>query len=196
MAGFEQLERDRFLSEHLDRRLRGTANPRLRQWIRDAAVLDLPDAPTEAQVEAWLELAEMVSDPTFLERHRQRSALAPSSDRSQERWPTRVMPLFEPAARAARAGIDPVSRKAQPIVERWVRAFARENGRRDLQAFADEMLRPIDAHHDDREQRFWQLVGVLKPEVACSPVSVGLPWLISALRAWMRCRSEGRFENR
>jgi len=185
LAGFEQLEREQFLTEHLDKRLRGTGNPRLRQWIRDAAVLDLPDSPTEAQVEAWLELAEMVSDPAFLERHRQRSANGPRSGAQQSRSSPQTMSLYKPGAEAARKGLDPNSAKALPIVERWVRGFARNHGRSDVHAFAAEMLQSVDAHHDDRELRFWQLVGVLKPEVARSPISTGWPWLITALRAWV-----------
>jgi DNA-binding transcriptional MerR regulator len=71
LAGYEHMERERFLGEQLGARLRGTANAALQRWIRTAAVVDLPESATEAQVEAWLELAEMVSDPAFLERHRQ-----------------------------------------------------------------------------------------------------------------------------
>jgi DNA-binding transcriptional MerR regulator len=186
LAGFEQLEREQFLAEQLDRRLRGTANTRLAGWIRDATVLDLPASPTEAQVEAWLELAEMVSDPAFLERHRRRSP-APGAvgGGNPKQWPADTIELFRPGADAARAGLDPSSAKARPIVLRWVRRFARRNGRRDSRAFAVQMLEAIERQHDDREQRFWELLGVLKPEVARSPMSVGWPWLIAGLRAWV-----------
>src|SRR5690349_1937969 len=47
LAGFERMEREQFLGEQLDRRLRGTGNPNLRRWIQRAAVLDLPESPTE-----------------------------------------------------------------------------------------------------------------------------------------------------
>ena len=183
LAGFEQMEREQFLADQLDRRLSGAGSPRLQGWIRAAAVVDLPTSPTEAQVEAWLELAEMVSDPSFLEQHRQRSA----GDRADggARWPSDMALLYRPAAAAARAGVDPRSAKGEAIVRRWTRAFAARSGRRDWRAFAGDMLHAIDAQHDTREQRFWQLVAVLKPEVGQSAISVAWPWLMVGLRAWV-----------
>jgi DNA-binding transcriptional MerR regulator len=186
LAGLEQLERERFLTDQLDRRLSGAGSPRLREWIRNAAVLDLPESPTEPQVEAWLELAEMVSDPAFLERHRARPSAAGPSGAGEDESPVGMMSLFEPGAAAARAGLDAESAKARPIVERWIRGFATRHKRRDVREFAEELLQSIDARHEAREQRFWQLVGVLKPEVARSPMSIGWPWLIAGLRAWLR----------
>ena len=182
LAGFEQMDRERFLADQLDRRLRGAGSARLQRWIRTVAVVDLPASPSEAQVEAWLELAEMVSDPTFLERHRQRTASVGSSTRD---WPPDVAALYGPGAAAARAGIDPASEKGLAIVRRWARAFAERGGRPGDKAFAVDMLRAIDAQADVREQRFWELVGVLKPEVRESAISIAWPWLIAGLRAWV-----------
>lgn len=188
LAGFEQMERAQFLTEQLDKRLRGTSNTSMRRWLQSAAVLDLPDSPTEAQVEAWLELAEMVSDPAFLERHRgneSRVGVGAQSAGDAERWLKETLALYEPAAAAARKGVDPRSAKARPIARRWAKAFARRSGHEDVRAFVQQMLRAIDTQHDAREERFWQLVGVLKPGVARSPISLGWPWLIAALRAWI-----------
>jgi DNA-binding transcriptional MerR regulator len=183
LAGFEQMERERFLADHLDRRLRGAGSARLQGWIRAAAVVDLPSSPTEAQVEAWLELAEMVSDPTFLERHRRRSVGRNGQD--DERWPPDVAALYRPAAAAARANVDPRSRNGQAIVRRWTRAFADRSGRRDWRAFAADLLRAIESEDDTREQRFWQLVAVLKPDVGRSAIATAWPWLVEGLRAWV-----------
>lgn len=188
LAGFEQMERAQFLSEQLDKRLHGTTNANMRRWVQNAAVLDLPESPSEAQVEAWLELAEMVSDPGFLERHRGNAARVGAGAQSAgdaERWPNETLALYEPAAAAARKGIDPRSAKARPIARRWIQAFARRSGHKDARAFAQQMLRAIDAQHDAREERFWELVAVLKPAVARSPISAGWPWLIAALRVWV-----------
>jgi hypothetical protein len=63
--------------------------------------------------------------------------------------------------------------------------MAERAGRRDVRAFAEELSRAIEAHRDTREERFWQLLAVLKPEIARSPMSVGWPWLMAALRAWV-----------
>ena len=181
LAGFEQMERERFLASELDQRLRGAGNERLQQWIRSVAIIDLPASPTGAQVEAWLELAEMVSDPTFLERHRQRgaNASAPHGDRS----PADIVALYRPAANAAGKRIIPQSSTGQAIVRKWASSFVVRGARRDWRELARELLRTIDAQENHREQRFWQLVAVLKPEVARSAISVAWPWLIEGLRA-------------
>jgi DNA-binding transcriptional MerR regulator len=189
LAGFEQMERERFLQEQLGARLRGTSNAALARWIQTAAIVDLPEHATEAQVEAWLELADMVSDPAFLERHRRavRSPAvhgAPSSG-DPAQWLAAMNALYGPAAKAAAARVDPRSEKARRLVRRWVRSLADESGRRDVRPFAERLLRAIDQGRDAREERFWHLVGVLKPQVARSPVSVAWPWLMSALRAWI-----------
>lgn len=186
LASLERAERARFLATHLDERLRGAGSPVMQRVVRDVAMVDLPDAPTDAQVEAWLELAEMISDPTFLERHRSRPAADgwPSNDGRDARKMWREMvALYTPAAAAARAGVDPHGAKGQAIARRWVRSFARQRGRTASRAFAAEMLRAIDDEHGAREARFWALVGVLKPDVASSPISVAWPWLVEGLRA-------------
>ena len=186
LSGFERLDREQFLSEQIDDRFRGTRETRWRDWIQQAAVIDLPDSPTEAQVEAWLELAEMVSDPGFLAEHRARASTGTDdSKRLEAGSPDNLIERVRPAAAAARAGIDPSSAAARPIVVRWVRAFARRQGRRDIRAFAEEVLGSINTEQARREQRFWELLGVLKPDVAQSPMSVAWPWLVAALTAWV-----------
>ena len=44
-------------------------DPSLRDRIRDLRI-DLPDDPTVEQVDAWIELAELVQDPGFRTRIR------------------------------------------------------------------------------------------------------------------------------
>jgi len=188
LAGFERMEREQFLGEQLGERMRGTSNGTLQRWIQTAAVVDLPESPTEAQVEAWLELAEMVSDPAFLARHRA-GGPSPAVHRSASgvepaAWPRLMNAIYGPAAKAAAAGVDPRSARAQRILRRWLGAIAGADIR-DLRSFAEQMLRAIDGNRDMREERFWQLVGILKPHLARSPISVAWPWLMTALRAWL-----------
>jgi hypothetical protein len=46
------------------------ADPDIRERMRSTA-LDLPEDPTPEQVDAWVELAEMVKDPDFRAQMRQ-----------------------------------------------------------------------------------------------------------------------------
>jgi hypothetical protein len=188
LAGFEQMEREQFLSEQLANRLRGARRSPLGDWLQRTAVADLPASPTEAQVEAWLELAEIVSDPAFLARHRDAKPMTfpgGGNRRGRKQWVKEMSSLYAPAARAAIAGVDPTSAKARPIVRRWVSAFARRSRRRNVRGFAERLLQAIEVDSDPREQRFWQLISVLKPDLARSPVSVAWPWLLAGLRAWL-----------
>jgi DNA-binding transcriptional MerR regulator len=187
LSGLEAAARAQFLSQQLTRRLSDTAPPSLRQWIHDAAVVDLPDDPTPAQVEAWLELAEMVSDPTFLARHRK--ATPPSwanKDASLDRWRREQMAIARQATAAVRRGIQPDAKAARPIIERWLRFHGRRAGRRSLrgtalQAFARETLAAFERGRDPREERFWVLLGTLNSRIAQSPMSIGWPWLMEGL---------------
>jgi hypothetical protein len=70
LASIEDRDRAQFVGNALAVRLKGTSNKALGAAITRMAMVDLPDSPTDAQVEAWLELAELVSDETFMERHR------------------------------------------------------------------------------------------------------------------------------
>jgi hypothetical protein len=86
---------------------------------------------------------------------------------------------------AKHAGVDPASRSARAIAERWVRAIAAQGGRRDHRKFAREMIASVDTGRHAPEQRFWVLMAVLRPEVARSPQLVAGEWLVSATRCWL-----------
>lgn len=185
LADFERRERESFLAAQLARRMRGTGTGALRQAVEMAATVDLPETPSEAQVEAFLELAELVSDESFLSRHRGRASDS-SSDEDAAIWMRDMQALYGPAASAARGGLDPASRESRAIVLRWVRAMTRRRGvspQRNTRAAARELLHAIETWRDPREERFWELVGTLKPEVAASPIAVAWPWLMHGLRA-------------
>lgn len=185
LATFESREREQFLSAELDARLKGSTPSALHRWIRNASQFELPDNPSEAQVEAWLELAEMVSDPTFLVRYKRAPTASPSEARLFPSEPAKMLALFQPAAAAATNGTAPDSAAGQQVVRAWVRALARARGRRDVRAFASVLLNSIDAQPDKRESRFWELIAVLRAETQRSPIAVGWPWLVAGLRAWL-----------
>jgi DNA-binding transcriptional MerR regulator len=92
-------EREAFLDEHLDRGMEGV--PVGREWMEDlrrAAVLDLPEELTDDQLDAWVELAEIVSDEGYWERLREQSrpfweAAESRFDGDERRWgEPRILP--------------------------------------------------------------------------------------------------------
>ncbi|MGH3122858.1 MAG: MerR family transcriptional regulator, partial [Streptosporangiaceae bacterium] len=77
---------------------------------------DLPDDPSPEQVDAWVELAELVQDPGFRRRIRgmaehgaQARAADPVTDEQQARTPAFVARVLEQAGPAAGHGVPPES---------------------------------------------------------------------------------------
>lgn len=179
LATVDDRDRARFVRDALDARLRGTRHRALGEAIRRVAVVDLPESPTEAQVEAWLELAEMVTDESFLSRHRATGA----GDGQYQIGDMQA--LCRPAAEAVARGVTPESAEGRAIVGRWVTAMLRRHGRvprGSVKARARELRAAIERGRDAREERFWELLAVLNPEVARSPISIAWPWLMKGLR--------------
>src|SRR5580658_1195069 len=132
------------------------------KWKRemiDASAPKLPDNPTPEQLDAWIELAELVSDPTFVESLRQNA---------KEVWGKFDMTAMrragdEVAAAAHDAvarGVTPESAEAKAIVERYGAALAAAKGG----AFDDTMRRGMRdrfERHEPRAARYWELVSTL-----------------------------------
>lgn len=66
LARLSAAERRRIMEEFVEELFHGldTVDPCIKERMRTLAV-DLPDDPTPEQVDAWVELAEMVQDPEF-----------------------------------------------------------------------------------------------------------------------------------
>jgi DNA-binding transcriptional MerR regulator len=156
---------------------------------------ELPDDPTPEQVDAWIELAELVRDEDFRRRIRQMSErhAADRAAGTQTGDPAafqRVAALVaERAGAALEAGIDPASDEARPIAGELAAAFAEAEGRGEERApptppappaaLADRLATGTDA----RAERYWQLLAVIN---GWPPVPTTVPaweWLIAALRA-------------
>lgn len=188
LSDVEQRERSGFLTRELGKRLAGASHRGMREMLERAVAIDLPADATDAQVEAWLELAELVADEGFLARYRQARTPVPAPGASDDgrRWRQRLAALYGPAADAARRGIDPAGRAGRRVVRRWVDAMLRAQGRRpsrDAAADAVALRRAIERGRDAREERFWELIGILRPDAARSPVAVAWPWLMRGLAA-------------
>ena len=178
LARLERAEKARFIGEQLGKRMAASGPPALQRAILDAARIELPDDATLEQLDAWLELAELVSDDTFLEHYRAKPKIAVAPSRA-------VTKAQEEALQAIRSGAEPDDEAARPIVRRWLRSLARQQGRTDERALAAEMLRAADSGRFDKEQRFWTLLAVLRPEMAKHPAYVVGPWLMRAAREWI-----------
>ena len=166
---------------------------------------ELPDDPTPEQVDAWIELAELVRDEDFRAAHPRRcpSATRPTARRAatQPGEPAALAARGRARRRArgrrARGGHRPrlgrggadrrrarAPRSPRPRVRRGRPARARRA------ALADRLATGTDA----RAERYWQLLAVINGR---PPVPTTVPaweWLIAALRARASLRGLRRRE--
>jgi hypothetical protein len=133
----------------------------------------LPDDPTTEQVAAWIELAELVSEPSFRARVRE---MATAGAAVPTQFPTDPSAVIEQAGAAGAAGVEPGTPAAEDVVARLVPADLDGAGRA---ALADRLA----TFTDRRVERYWQLLGVLNGWPQRAPSVPAFEWLIAALRA-------------
>jgi DNA-binding transcriptional MerR regulator len=154
------------------------------EWLRsmiEASAPKLRDDPTPAELDAWIELAGIVSDPKFVESLRANA---------QEVW----QPGFDLGAlRASNAeivelakgprgrGVLPESDEAKPLVETYLAGLARISGRKvDDPKFRAGVLQRV-ARQDPRASRYWELVSVLKGQPEMSGHVEEWKWIVAAI---------------
>jgi DNA-binding transcriptional MerR regulator len=134
---------------------------------------ELPDDPTPEQVDAWIELAELIADPGFRDRTRTMAEAGqqPRQEAGQPDAPD-YQSVQDLAGQALAAGIAPGSPEGQAVLDRLVPASARPATLRQLETFTDA-----------RVERYWQLLGILNGQPPFPPAVPAFEWLIAALRA-------------
>ena len=186
IAKLNASEREDFLSRHLERAFDGV--PVDDAWKANfwrSAVLDLPEDLTETQLEAWLELAEMISDEDFIQRLNQISrATWESVDRQHDssEWYREINELYLAAVEAMRAGKRPESAVGQRLVETLIQSYGRALGRLDQPDFPVQLLGMFERGSDPRAERFWELIAILKGWKDTPPIAAAHHWLVEGLR--------------
>lgn len=134
---------------------------------------ELPDEPSDAQVEAWLELVGLVSDESFQARVRQMATTAAAAQPSQ---PFDMTPIRQHAAAALAAGVAPDSQAAREVLARMLPP-------QTSAAERSELAERLALFNDVRVERYWQLMGILNERPAFPPMAAACAWFIEALRA-------------
>ncbi|MFF4440402.1 MerR family transcriptional regulator [Streptomyces sp. NPDC001621] len=150
-----------------------------------AATPDLPEDPSDEQVAAWVELAELVGDEAFRARMRRtavRQAAGRPLDIESEAGEDLTNLTRQKVTEAMEAGIDPLGDRAVPIIDDLVRRFAEVFTRTPDPAFRNWMAQQFEEAHDPEVDRYWRLVWIVNGwEVVPSLIPV-YPWLVQALR--------------
>jgi DNA-binding transcriptional MerR regulator len=149
----------------------------------EASVPDLPDDPTPAQIDAYVELSEILSDPKFVENMRAQAADVWDASFDRASFCAATSEAVRQAAVALEEGMAPHSPEAKPIVDAYVAGFAKSMNRQPDRTFT-LWVRNKFASHDPRGARYWRLVAVLRgqnPQNA--PQSNEWDWLSLAIQA-------------
>lgn len=184
LARLTAMERDAFVASHLDRAMADVpVDPEWKAWLWRSALADLPDELDEGRLQAWLDLAELVSDEDFL-RALQRQArwfwesVVEGFDIGA--WQPRFMALMGEVIGAVRAGEGP--RDRPDLVERYLALNAEALGGEPDRDLAARILAHADDTHDPRGQRFWDLVAILQGREPSREMSDAFWWLMDGLR--------------
>jgi DNA-binding transcriptional MerR regulator len=135
---------------------------------------ELPDDPTPEQVDAWVELAELIADPEFQQRARTMAEAGQHAgpQTGQAASGLDYQAVLEHAGQALADGIAPGSPEGQSVLDRLVPAAERP-----------AVLAQLETFTDARVERYWQLLGVLRGQPPFPPAVPAFEWLIAALRA-------------
>ncbi|MGJ6968958.1 MerR family transcriptional regulator [Streptosporangium sp. G11] len=140
-------------------------NAARQEWLgglREAMVPDLPDEPAIEQLDAWLELTELLADDGFRASLREMSGdfWENAAELDLAAWHEANALTTETALAAVRDGVAPESEAAAPVVAGIVAVLA------GAQKCTPESVVRDYAEHDPRGGRYWELVAVVN----------GTPW--------------------
>ena len=178
--------------------------------LRAAGSPELPDDPTPEQLDAWIELAELASDPSFVERIREMTTWPtpqPAAEDGQA-FARDLLEAVKSAAELRNTGVDPEDPAAEPALAAFVAYYGRILDRRDNPAFRRELLEELDRRSDPRAARYWQLVAIVRggtwgplaaPDGDAAPQAGvidhrSMRWLLDALQASVRGETVGSDE--
>jgi DNA-binding transcriptional MerR regulator len=176
LARLSATERQRIIDEFVDATFAGTDPAGPASGIAAAMRQlpgDLPADPSDEQVDAWLELAELVADPAFRQRVRQMAVGAAPADPQPGYDPQLVA---QHAGPAMAAGVVPDSPEGAAVLDRIVDPALPHQDRIRL-------AESIERFTDRRVERYWQLMAVLNGRPSFPSVVPAFEWLIAALRA-------------
>jgi DNA-binding transcriptional MerR regulator len=148
----------------------------------------LPEDPSDAQIDAWVELAGLVGDPDFRTRVRRmvtegaRLRASSGADHNDEPTQRAGRAVVERAGAALAAGVAPESAEAAAIVDELVGLFATAAHTSDDAAYRAELAWRLETFGDPRVERYWNLIGVINGWPQGPSLTPAYEWFVAALR--------------
>jgi DNA-binding transcriptional MerR regulator len=131
-----------------------------KDWMISMSTPDLPEEPTAEQIDAWIELQDMLNDPAFLNLMRENAKGAHSPKMKHAVFAEVQKDLLQRAADAMTRGLEPTSDVGRQIGDDFVKGWARAHG---VEANAEYYAR-LKRHlfeYKPASHRYWSLVKVL-----------------------------------
>ncbi|MEU1265512.1 MerR family transcriptional regulator [Streptomyces cellulosae] len=176
LARLSAAERARILDDFTAEIFQGldTADPDIRRRLRFAAA-DLPDDPTPEQVDAWVELVELIQDPEFRAAMRRMIEFnaadrGPDVPSGTSLW--FMSRLIRSAGEALRDGVEPGTPRAVAVLRELI-------GDNDPAA----VLERLTAVADPRVNRYRELSAVVNGWARPSAHAEEFGWVVAALEA-------------
>ncbi|MFJ9178460.1 MerR family transcriptional regulator [Streptomyces sp. NPDC102360] len=176
LARLSAAERKHIIDDFMEQTFGGldAADPDIRNRMR-VMVPDLPDDPTSEQVDAWVELAELMRDPDF-RAHMRRMIEFNAADRGPDVTPGSSLwfmsRLVHLASEARERGVEPGTAEADEVL-------------RGLLGDADraEVLERMEAAANDDVARFRDLVSRVRGLETLPRHEAEFAWVLAALRS-------------
>ncbi|MEU6883160.1 MerR family transcriptional regulator [Streptomyces sp. NPDC046712] len=166
LAKLSAVERSRLVAAFLDAAYGG-----LDTGIVRSLTPELPDDPDDAQVAAWVELAELTQDPEFVAATRRLHERFAAAHEERPTPPRRdIVAVIRETADPA---LDPASPQARTVVEH-ITAHP---------ACPDDLRSYLQAVADPRRARYLHLLAVINGWPPPDPLAPALAWFLRALSA-------------
>ncbi|PRY45903.1 MerR family transcriptional regulator [Umezawaea tangerina] len=174
LATLSETERHHLVADFL-----ATTLPDVDPGIHRSLTPELPADPTTAQLEAWLELADLTQDLDF------RSTLRKlATNHSEDAKPLQrdlVATIRDETAHALATGLDPTSAEAAEVVSTVIAHYAKATGHPDdLQHRLADRLRTAC---DPRRERYQELLATINNWPEPHSTIPALTWFTTALQA-------------
>ncbi|MBO2454365.1 MerR family transcriptional regulator [Actinomadura barringtoniae] len=179
LARLTETERERLIEEFLEAVFGGLEGGAPRCSMKP----ELPGDPTEEQVEAWVELAELALDPGFRASVRRGAEEHAADGVSCPPRPGVVAIARDYAEQALASGIAPESSEADEIVAALTADCARSLRRPDDRELHRLVLRRWSAANDVRRDRYLYLLSLINGWSAPERLAPALDWSVAALRS-------------
>jgi DNA-binding transcriptional MerR regulator len=177
LARLSAQERQRIIDDFVDGAFDGTAGSDaavVAGWMRELPA-ELAEDATDEQIDAWLELAELVTDEDF--RHKIRTMVLSGGEDPRLEFGLNIRPLvLAHAGSAVERGVAPHAVEGRETLDRIVPTDLPVEEAAALVAWLEMVA-------DPRIERYWQLLSIINGTEAGPPTVPAFAWLLAAMRA-------------